>query len=157
MESERFGAVTRAALAGASRRTMLTALGTALFGGLTAAAPEVGLAARKSCKPGCGPCFTCKPGKCKRKRKRGQKTCKRGVCLLQPDDTACDGAGLCLNGVCNADPECPLIGCQADSDCCSGSCMLLLSANVCAPGPTGARCSQDANCASESCVGFRCA
>ena len=155
MDSERFDAVARAALTGAPRRAVLAALGTALFGGLAVATPEVGLTAKRGCKPRCGPCAACNPGKCK--RKRGKKTCKRGVCLLQPDGVACDGVGLCLNGVCNADPNCPLGGCQTDSDCCSGSCLPLLSLRVCAPGPTGARCSQDLNCTSESCVGFRCA
>lgn len=148
MDTGRFDDFARALIA-PSRRTVLGLTVGGLFSslGLTAA-PAKKRKNKKKCKKQCGPCQSCKKGKCKPK----------------PDDSACQGTGRCLKGQCNPLPicvqalqECPPVG--STVDCCSGECANppppLLPA--CAFSGPGGLCVESNDCGSGgTCVGYRC-
>lgn len=160
MDGSHFDALTRMVDRGARRRQVLRTLGMGVLGGLGLhAIPVIDAegAPGKGCREECGPCATCQPGKCK--RKHGKKKCKPGTCVPRADGHACDGTGLCLNGVCNPRPTCAPRNenCIPDGDCCSGICQYFdMALNYCLAGPAGTPCYEDDDCESESCLGYRC-
>ncbi len=160
MDGTQFDMLVRTGVTGAGRRQVLRALGAGLLGGFGIVALEQAEpteAASSGCRPDCGPCGQCQPGKCK--RKRGKKKCTPGKCDPVANGTSCHGTGLCLKGVCNARPTCAGFNasCIPEGDCCGGACVYFDSdLNWCPTGPTGAQCLVDTDCESASCVGYRC-
>ncbi|HET7095219.1 MAG TPA: hypothetical protein VFI22_17150 [Thermomicrobiales bacterium] len=98
----------------------------------------------------------------RRKKKKKCKTChirKHGKCRKARDDSACNGDGRCLNGVCNAKPDCVPAGvnCSVAGSCCSESCVILKGPpGKCGSGNAGKPCLTDVDCTSQNCVGFVC-
>jgi hypothetical protein len=173
MDGSTFDRLTRSLGTAGSRRRVLTGLLAGTVGLLNAQTEQA--AAKKKCPP----CKKRKAGKCKAKKPDGTAcaggSCRSGQCVAatappppgpcdgKADDTACNGDGKCLNGVCNPRPECKASGaggCNSSnfpSNCCAGP---VCSNGVCASNPSGAfaplPCQGNADCRSRRCIGYRC-
>jgi hypothetical protein len=169
MDAERFERILRTMSTSPSRRQALSGLLGALLGGALSSGSILS-AAKKKGKGGKG-----KKGKGKGKKGGKGKTkkpqcpascpvCQQCVdgqsCTPIAGNTPCDGAGRCLNGVCNQPPNCvsfalPCGQLPTDTPCCAGTCSNLV--NQCLTrGDAGAKCNVNADCTSQSCVGYRC-
>jgi hypothetical protein len=101
-----------------------------------------------------------KKGKKKKKKKKKRSTTSPGPCAGKPNDSACNGDGKCLNGVCNPKPTCIGEGSSCaglgNAACCTKAC----EGGECDGGsdsePNNAECQVDADCQSRRCLGYRC-
>jgi hypothetical protein len=84
-------------------------------------------ATARKCKKPCGPC----------------KSCKKGRCRPRADDTPCGQGGRCLKGRCKSAPLCGAVNARC-------------SDQTCRRGNNGADCLTDNDCISGQCVGYRC-
>jgi hypothetical protein len=117
---------------------------------------------KKGCR-GCRVCTSCVKGKCVPVPDRtpcgGQcQECMGGQCANKAAGTPCGGDNQCLDGVCNARPDCisaGVSGCEAIPNCCSNDCQPG-AGGICAAGGAGKPCKVAADCTSASCVGYRC-
>lgn len=158
MDESRLDRIARVVGACTDRRGFTRILTVLIAGGVTASTGVGSSEASKSgkCKPACGACATCQPGKCK--RKHGKKKCKPGTCTVLPNGTVCNGSGQCLNGTCNAQPTClgtgqPCTAGQVNS-CCSGVCR---GDDHCQNSGNGQPCLQTSDCITPAkCIGFVC-
>jgi hypothetical protein len=76
-------------------------------------------------------------------------------CDGKADDSACNGDGRCLNGVCKPKPTC--VGTNASCSSTSSECCGICENDLCHPGVNGSRCHADGDCRSGNCVGYQCA
>jgi hypothetical protein len=91
------------------------------------------------------------------------KGCQNGACVNLANDTACNGDGRCLNGVCNPNPHCwstglPCIQGPDETPCCAGVCQSFGSATTTCGrlNNPGLPCNVGTDCELGSCVGYRC-
>jgi hypothetical protein len=104
----------------------------------------------------------CTPGACPPPANPCQEAaCQDNTCTVRsrPDNTACNGDGRCLNGVCNQPPICEpagTTGCITKSPPCCGECNTQVPSGMCEPGEAGRPCLEDSDCTSNSCVGYVC-
>jgi hypothetical protein len=105
----------------------------------------------------------CRPEACPQPESPCQEAiCQGNVCAVsqKPNNTSCNGDGRCLDGVCNAPPDCMsagTAGCNTSSTpCCSDVCDSGQPSGRCEPGEAGKPCLQDSDCVSNSCVGYVC-
>lgn len=78
-------------------------------------------------------------------------------CANAPDDSVCKTDGRCLDGACNANPDCASFGesCFTERPCCSDRCQVF-PISGCDVSNVGERCLVDADCGSNTCVGYVC-
>jgi hypothetical protein len=189
VESERFDGWVRALTARRSRRGALVELlgGGLGLAGVTAveakkhkkkkggsppasppgSPPVAPPPSTASCPASCPVCQACVDGRsCTVQPNRtpcgngGCRECQGGVCVSVPDETRCQGAGLCRDGLCNQPPDCLSIDsapCGADAPCCNGTCDPIDFIPTCqGQGEAGAPCHVDFDCLTGTCVAFRC-
>ncbi len=145
-----------------SRRAAIVTLVSAAAG--LAGLPAADARKKKKCR-GCPACTQCVKGKCRTVPDRTAcggvcDECVGGQCVPKAAGATCGGTNQCLNGVCNARPDCLSAGeggCAVHQNCCSGDCPgTPPTHDFCLQGITGTPCKVNADCTSEECVGYRC-
>ena len=76
-------------------------------------------------------------------------------CDGKADDSACNGDGRCLNGVCKSKPTC--VGTNEPCSSTGSECCGVCEKDRCEPAVNGSRCHADGDCRSGNCVGYQCA
>jgi hypothetical protein len=126
MDADRFDALSRLLGSPTTRRGTLFALLSGALSLTGSVTPEAGWAASGRCRFPCGPCQSCKKGKCVR-TSRG-KRCKRGRCVPRSNGILCGNpvSGFCQDGSCvpfpppPPPPPCRTLQEDCNNDCCEG-------------------------------------
>ena len=170
MDRTRVDTLTCSLSTGGSRRRALAAVFTGVITSLFARENADAHNPLKTCKKKSG---KQKKACVKKAKKHNAAHATEGTdpCTGQANDTACNGDGRCLHGVCNPKPTCLPFGtaCSAagpDPSCCSGSSINAFNFLGCEQSSSGEPCHDNdlqptpagphTECRSGTCVGYRC-
>jgi hypothetical protein len=180
MDANRLDDAVRLLAARASRRGLIGGLAAGLLAALPFPLLSAEVAAKKKGKrkkkkkneASCPPCQSRQQGKCLPSpwgtpcEDNPCKECQNGTCANKPNDSACQGAGRCLNGVCNPPPTCTpaFQPCYVSLPplCCGDNLACWSSVQGTTPtcrgyfGGEGSPCHTGIDCRSQECIGYRC-